>query len=167
MNKGLLIGALLVLVVVIIGYLVLANRTAPLGTTTQEDQTSQEYAAPGASLEGDMLNQTPAVSPSPPQAQAPTPSAAAKTFALTATNFKFSLAEIHVKKGDTVRVTLTNNSTMPHDFRVDEFNAATKTIENGQQDTVEFVASKTGRFEYYCSVGNHRAMGMKGTLIVE
>ena len=32
---------------------------------------------------------------------------------------------------------------------------------------VEFVASIAGTFEYYCSVGEHRAKGMKGNLIVE
>jgi len=33
--------------------------------------------------------------------------------------------------------------------------------------SVEFVADQEGAFEYYCSVGNHRQQGMKGTLIVE
>jgi plastocyanin len=32
---------------------------------------------------------------------------------------------------------------------------------------IEFVANKKGKFEYYCSVGEHRAMGMKGNLVVE
>ena len=37
----------------------------------------------------------------------------------------------------------------------------------GQIDEVEFVVDKAGTFEYYCSVGNHRQMGMVGKLIVE
>jgi hypothetical protein len=37
----------------------------------------------------------------------------------------------------------------------------------GASDVVEFTADKAGTFEYYCSVGNHRAMGMKGTLTVK
>jgi uncharacterized cupredoxin-like copper-binding protein len=32
---------------------------------------------------------------------------------------------------------------------------------------VQFVADKTGTFEFYCSVGNHRQMGMVGTLVVQ
>ena len=32
---------------------------------------------------------------------------------------------------------------------------------------VEFTVDKTGTFEYYCSVGQHRANGMVGNLIVE
>jgi len=37
----------------------------------------------------------------------------------------------------------------------------------GTPTSVTFVADKTGTFEYYCSVGNHRAQGMVGKLIVE
>ncbi|MEY4731380.1 MAG: hypothetical protein RL681_326, partial [Candidatus Parcubacteria bacterium] len=46
------------------------------------------------------------------------------------------------------------------------FNAATKVLTDGQSETIEFVANKAGTFEYYCSVGSHRQMGMKGTLTV-
>ena len=70
-----------------------------------------------------------------------------------------------VKKGDTVRVTFTNNEGF-HDWVLDEFSARTPQIGAGKNATVEFVASKTGTFEYYCSVGSHRKMGMKGTLTV-
>ncbi len=70
-----------------------------------------------------------------------------------------------VKKGDTVKITFVNSSGL-HDLKIDEFNVATKQLAAGKEETVTFVASKTGTFEYYCSVGNHRAMGMKGTLTV-
>ena len=53
-----------------------------------------------------------------------------------------------------------------HDWRLDEFNAATKVLKTGEEETIEFIANKTGQFEYYCSVGTHRQMGMKGTLTV-
>lgn len=43
----------------------------------------------------------------------------------------------------------------------------TKVINGGETDTVEFTPDKAGSFEYYCSVGKHRAMGMKGTVTVE
>jgi len=54
-----------------------------------------------------------------------------------------------------------------HDFVIDEFNVATKMTKTGETDTVEFIADKAGVFEYYCSVGEHRKMGMVGTLTVE
>jgi nitrite reductase (NO-forming) len=40
-------------------------------------------------------------------------------------------------------------------------------VNGGETTSVEFVADKTGTFEYYCSVGAHRAMGMTGSLVVE
>lgn len=91
---------------------------------------------------------------------------AVKEFEVTASNFSFSLKEIKVKQGDKVRIVFKNAEGF-HDWKLDEFNAATKQIGTAQQETVEFTADKKGTFEYYCSVGQHRANGMKGNLIVE
>lgn len=89
-----------------------------------------------------------------------------KTINISSKPFEFSVEEIRVKKGDRVRINL-NNTEGFHDWVVDEFNARTKRINAGQSDSIEFTADKTGTFEYYCSVGNHRQMGMVGQLIVE
>lgn len=94
------------------------------------------------------------------------PPATAKSFTVTGDNFKFDLAEMRVKKGDTVRVTFKNAEGF-HDWKLDEFGAATQKLQAAQEETIEFVADKAGTFEYYCSVGKHRTMGMKGNLIVE
>lgn len=86
--------------------------------------------------------------------------------AVTGSPFKFDPATITVKKGDTVRVKFANIAGM-HDWVIDEFNARTKVLtEVDATETIEFVAGIAGSFEYYCSVGNHRAMGMKGKLVV-
>ena len=50
---------------------------------------------------------------------------------------------------------------------IDEFNAKTRVLNKGEEETITFVADKAGTFEYYCSVGQHRANGMVGKLIVE
>ena len=89
-----------------------------------------------------------------------------KEFTVVATPFKFDIAEIKVKKGDKVKVVFKNDKGT-HDWVIDEFNIRTKVLEAGQTDTVEFIADKSGSFEYYCSVDNHRQMGMVGKLIVE
>ena len=89
-----------------------------------------------------------------------------KEFTVTGLNYSFDLKEIKVKEGDTVKVTFKNTEGF-HDFRVDEFNAASKQIPAGSEDVITFVANKKGTFEYYCSVGQHRKMGMVGKLIVE
>ena len=89
-----------------------------------------------------------------------------KEFTLSAKNFSFTPSTIRVQKGDRVKITLQNTGGM-HDFVIDEFGVATKKIQDGQSDTIEFTADKSGVFEFYCSVGTHRAMGMKGSFIVE
>lgn len=81
-------------------------------------------------------------------------------------SFYYTPDEIRVNEGDTVKVIFTNAGGM-HDFVIDEFDVATEIIEDGQMVEVEFVADEAGTYEYYCSVGEHRAMGMWGTLIVE
>lgn len=91
---------------------------------------------------------------------------AIKEFTVEGGMYYFDPKEIRVKKGDTVKIILTNTEGM-HDFVLDEFGVKTKTIKAGETDSVTFVADKMGTFEYYCSVGTHRAMGMKGNLIVE
>lgn len=84
-----------------------------------------------------------------------------------ASSFKFSPAEIRVKKGDTVRVTVKNILGV-HDWILEGYDeVGTKQLKVNESETVEFVADKAGTFEYYCSVGNHRAQGMVGSLIVE
>jgi len=84
---------------------------------------------------------------------------------LTAANFKFSTNEIVVKKGQKVKVTLKVGDGL-HDFVVDEFSARTAQVGAGQATSAEFTPDKVGTFEFYCSVGNHRAMGMVGKLVV-
>lgn len=89
-----------------------------------------------------------------------------KEFVVEGSNFKFEPNSITVNKGDTVRIIFKNVGGM-HDWKIDEFNASTKVIQSGEEETIEFVADKAGTFEYYCSVGAHRANGMVGDLIVK
>jgi plastocyanin len=88
-----------------------------------------------------------------------------KEFTITGSNFKFAPANMNVNEGDTVKITFVNESGT-HDLRVDGYNVGTKTLQAGQSETITFLADKTGTFEYYCSIGQHRQMGMKGTLTV-
>lgn len=89
-----------------------------------------------------------------------------RTFNVKGLNFSFDTKEISVNKGDTVVINFTNTEGF-HDWVIDEFKARTKQIGEGKSETITFVADKAGTFEYYCSVGKHRAMGMKGNLIVK
>ncbi len=89
-----------------------------------------------------------------------------KEFTVIGENYSFSPSTLTVNKGDRVRITFQNKEGN-HDWRLDEFSAKTSVIGTGKSQTIEFVADKAGSFEYYCSVGNHRQMGMKGTLTVK
>lgn len=89
-----------------------------------------------------------------------------KEVTVSGSNFKFDPAEIRVKAGDKVKITFKNNGGI-HDLRIDGLNVATKRLDSGESEAIEFTANKIGTFEYYCSVANHKAMGMVGKLIVE
>jgi plastocyanin len=81
-------------------------------------------------------------------------------------SFYFKPNVITVKKGETVTIVL-NSVDMMHDLVIDGLNVRTEIAKSGETAEVEFTASEAGEFEFYCSVGNHRANGMTGTLIVE
>lgn len=74
--------------------------------------------------------------------------------------------DIRVRAGDLVRIELRSVEGR-HDVVIDELGVASDIIGAGESTFVEFVADQTGEFEYYCSVGSHREMGMAGTFIVE
>lgn len=88
-----------------------------------------------------------------------------KEFTVTGSNYAFVPTTLTVKKGDTVKIVFKNSGGF-HDFVIDEFNVSSGRINGGEETAFEFVADRAGTFEYYCSVGTHRAMGMKGTLTV-
>jgi len=85
-----------------------------------------------------------------------------EVFDITAKNFSFSVVEIRVRKGGRVKINLKVGEGL-HDWVVDELDARTIRAGGGSNTSVEFVADKAGTFEYYCSVGSHRQMGMVGT----
>jgi len=81
---------------------------------------------------------------------------------------------IHVRQGQTVRVTLTNNAPMPHsvDFHAARVapNVAFADVAPGKSFTFSFKASDPGVFMYHCGtkpVLAHIANGMYGAIVVE
>ncbi|MBI2022873.1 cupredoxin domain-containing protein [Candidatus Daviesbacteria bacterium] len=148
MNNKYILAVILVLV--LIGgfwFINSRNQAAPISSpsvdTTSDDSATSESPSPASEAKGEV-----------------------KEIMVENKGLTFIPPEIKVKKGDKVKLTfkVTIDS---HDFRVDEFNAGTNILKVGEQETIEFVADKTGTFEYYCSVPGHRVAGMKGNLIVE
>ena len=89
-----------------------------------------------------------------------------KEFTVSAQSFSFSPSTITVNKGDRVKITFKNTQGF-HDFVIDEYGVAAKQAQSPAEEIIEFTADQAGSFEFYCSVGSHRQMGMKGTLVVQ
>ncbi|MBI2637766.1 MAG: cupredoxin domain-containing protein [Candidatus Sungbacteria bacterium] len=96
----------------------------------------------------------------------PTDASVKKEFTVSGKNFGYSLSTIMVSKGDMVKITFKDEDGF-HDLVVDGYNVKTERLNTGGEAVIEFTADKTGSFEYYCSVGQHRENGMHGTLVVE
>lgn len=158
MNRNTTIGMVIVVLVLLVGGFLFINSR----NSTSENMTPT-----------DSMDHTSDSMSSPIGSSSPESSGAALQSSdgivevtVNGTNYKFAPATIKVKKGDTVKLTF-NNTDGIHDFVIDEFDVATAELDGGKSETVEFVADQAGSFEYYCSVGSHRQMGMKGTLVVE
>ncbi len=153
------ISVVLVLVLVIGGLLFFRNRTvAPTDLST-------DNLAAGTVEEGSGVQVGPADEPLTSTSTSSVTSPV-KEFTVDATNFAFAPKTISVNIGDKVRLNVKNTAGM-HDLKIDELGVATKILKAGESEVVEFIATKAGSFEYYCSVGTHRQMGMVGTLTVK
>ncbi len=142
------VGALVVLAVFVMPKL-LGNKTST-ETEVQPQDNVQIQGNQNATSSGDAAETTGDI----------------KVFNVDGANYKFDTTEITVNKGDVVKI-IFNNVEGRHDLIIDEFNVSTQVLNAGQKDEVQFIADKAGTFEYYCSVGEHRAMGMVGKLIVK
>lgn len=88
---------------------------------------------------------------------------------ISAVEYKFSQTVINAKVDQKIVVTLHNDGAMVHDFTVEigSNKYATKILEPGMAETIEFTVDKTGEYDFYCSVAEHREEGMEGKLIVK
>lgn len=79
-------------------------------------------------------------------------------------NFFFEPSVINAKAGQDVNITFTESAGF-HTFVIDAIDLKATVSADG---TVSFTAPTTpGRYEFYCDVGSHAQLGMKGTLVVE
>lgn len=88
---------------------------------------------------------------------------------LELSDYQFSQKTIMVEAGQKVTVKLRNINGF-HDFVIDELKVASKQISVDQEDSVTFTVPESAAgqsYEYYCSVGSHRELGMVGVLQVK
>lgn len=90
-----------------------------------------------------------------------------KEITVLASEYEFTPTNIELKEGEAVKLTFKNTGTLPHNLVIDELGVTSKTINGGKEDVVEFKAIKTGSFKFYCSIGNHRSLGMEGKATVK
>ncbi len=97
-----------------------------------------------------------------------TPAAGAQSVKLSETEFKITPADPSVKKAGSVTFEVTNDGQTDHALEVEgpSGEAKTETIAPGKSATLNVDLSKAGKYEMYCPIGNHKAMGMEGDVIV-
>lgn len=156
-QTGIIIAVIIIVIIIIA--LVKSKQSSSVVTPTVDNTAGQQMeTGEGVTPSVDTTSQP----NTPPATTTPT----TKSFTVTGSNYSFTPNTLTVNKGDLVKITFKNSGGM-HDFKIDEFNVATERLESGDSTTIQFVANKTGTFQYYCSVGSHRAMGMWGTLTVQ
>ncbi len=166
MNKLIVIAVVLVLAAV--GWYALNTANAPESVPATTTPTETMTAEKPATEDHEMMGEETATTNADASTSVPTelPPGEGINFTVKGSNYAFDVQEIRVKEGDTVTINFESSEGF-HDWVVDEFDAATAKVRPGTPTSVTFVASKAGTYEYYCSVGSHRAQGMVGTLIVE
>lgn len=101
-----------------------------------------------------------------PAEKGTTPSGELKEFNVVAYQYGFEPSTISVKKGDKVKITFTSRD-VGHGVFIPDFEVATPAFNKGQSQTIEFVADKSGTYEYFCSVycgADHP--NMRGQIVV-
>lgn len=150
-NSKLIIGAIIAVAVLAIGGFIFAKSVSNSSLSSTGTPTAQNTPEATGTLE----------------ASTELPSTGTGVnFIVEGGEYFYKPNQLKVKKGDKVKITFNNSGGM-HDFVIDELNVKSKLIRSNESDTIEFTADKAGTFEFYCSVGQHRKLGMKGTLVVE
>lgn len=144
MNKNLLIGAGVFLVVVVAGSFLI---TKPAKNTPEPSAANVGPSVSGTETAG--------------------PAEGAREVGVSGSEYSYNPSNLSFTKGERIRLTFTNNGTLPHDLVIDELGVSTKTIVPGKSDTVEFTADQSGTFNFYCNIGNHRSLGMEGSVEVK
>ena len=113
---------------------------------------------------------------------------AARSVPVTMQDIAFEPGAITLQRGERVELQLENRGSMEHDFTVDDMpvedvevsgsaeggahsehegRALHIALGGGSTGTIDFRATDSGRYEFYCTVEGHRAAGMAGTITVE
>lgn len=150
-----IIAAVVAVLALLVGmYFISKNKTASTGSMDLNSQPATDKVTQSES------------SPASQSTTEDSTMAKSQIISVEGGGFYFKPNQIKVKKGE--KVTLEFKSIgQQHNFVIDELNVKTPLTASGTTSKVEFTPQSAGTFNFYCSVGNHRAMGMEGTLVVE
>jgi plastocyanin len=130
-------------------------------SATSESATSESATASSTAPESSAAVESSAAAPTPPATAAAT-EAEARTVTATEGEMYIELSEDSFSPGEyTIEVVNEGNAT--HDLVVEQDGAdvaATENIAPGASATLT-VTLEPGEYVFYCSIGNHRAMGME------
>lgn len=165
MKRAYLIAIIIIVIAAIV--FILARGGARPAAVTAPDRSAAEAGAASGDMHGmPGMDMSPQSVPEGYNQPVTDTAAPVKSFTVSGQNFSFTPNAITVNKGDHVKITFTNAGGF-HNLRLDEFKVSTDTIKTGESQTIDFIADQAGTFQYYCSVGTHRQMGMWGTLTVK
>lgn len=143
-SKTLIIVVVLV-VLGVVGYLLYSRQG---GYQLSSPTTQRVPEAPGADVEEMVVEEEREV----------------REITVEGDEFSFSPQTISLIAGEKVRLTFRNTGNTSHNLTIEGTDIATKTVSSRGSDVIEFTAPETGTYTFYCSVGNHRALGMEGEL---
>jgi len=103
-------------------------------------------------------------SPPCPPADNGTRTAANGAVTVCALDIKFDVKTINTPAGP-LSVTLINKGSQQHTFKIDGTDFELKTPGHNDVKTGS-VTLQAGSYKYFCTISNHEALGMKGTLVV-
>jgi uncharacterized cupredoxin-like copper-binding protein len=91
------------------------------------------------------------------------------TVDVSETEYKIDPSDPEVKAGQ-VTFNVTNDGQTVHNLEVEgpgEEQKLPSDLSSGDSGTLTVDLSKPGKYEFYCPVGNHKELGMKGTITVQ
>ena len=89
-------------------------------------------------------------------------------YAIDMNNYSFSPSLIIAQPGKDLKIKITNKNGI-HNFKIDKFNFDSGNLSAGESKIfiISIPSDASGLYEFYCSVGNHKEMGMIGKLEVK
>lgn len=137
-------------------------RSTPASTPDITRSPTPTPSPTRASSPSSAPTRTPALSPT----STPTVTPAPITYNIAATEFKYTPDTITAKPGQMIKIVFLNSGNTQHNITFENIGKSTQTISSGQTDTIQFAAPAAGTYTFFCSIDNHRNLGLTGKLIV-